>query len=185
MDEAGAAGESPTALAVIRLLLLSGFRRGEALGLRPDWIIPAGGIDFPDTKAGPQARPLGKSAIQFLQARVAANGKDAEWVFPAERGDGHFIGVRKALARVAKRAKLNGVTPHVLRHSYASIAAELGFSELTIAGLLGHAAGSVTAGYVHLDQALVTAADRVSAVIAGALDGKPEAEVISLREEAR
>jgi integrase len=126
---------------------------------------------------------LGKSAIQFLQARVAVNGKNAEWVFPAERGDGHFIGLRKALIRVAKRAKLQGVTPHALRHSYASIAAELGFSELTIAGLLGHAAGSVTAGYVHLDQALVTAADRVAAVIADALDGKPDAEVTPLHRD--
>ena len=81
------------------------------------------------------------------------------------------------LARVCKLAGLTGVTPHVLRHSYASIAAELGFSELTIAGLLGHRAGSVTAGYVHLDQALVIAADRVAAVIAGALEREPEAKV--------
>jgi integrase len=78
---------------------------------------------------------------------------------------------------------LKGVTPHALRHTFASIAGELGFSELTIAGLLGHAAGSVTAGYVHLDQALVSAADRVAGVIADALDGKPEAEVTPLREE--
>jgi integrase len=83
--------------------------------------------------------------------------------------EGHFGGLYGVMARVCKIADLKGVTPHVLRHSYASIAAELGYSELTIAGLLGHAAGSVTAGYVHLDQALVTAADRVSAVIADAL----------------
>jgi hypothetical protein len=41
----------------------------------------------------------------------------------------------------------------------------------------------VTAGYVHLDQALVSAADRVAGVIANALDGKPPAQVIPLREE--
>jgi integrase len=86
--------------------------------------------------------------------------------------------------RVCRLAGLTGVTPHVLRHSYASIAAELGYSELTIAGLLGHAAGSVTAGYVHLDQALVSAADRVAGVIGAALDGVPVAKVIPLREEA-
>ena len=88
------------------------------------------------------------------------------------------------LARVCKRAGLKGVTPHGLRHTFASVAAELGFSELTIAGLLGHSAGSVTAGYVHLDSALLTAADRVSAVIADALDGKPAAEIAPLCEAA-
>ena len=184
MNEAAADGESPTALAAIKLLLLSGFRRGEALGLRPGWIMPAGGIDFPDTKVGPQARPLGRSAINLLRKQIDDAGANAEWVFPAERGTGHYVGVPKVLARVAKRASLKGVTPHSLRRSFASIAAELGFSELTIAGLLGHSAGTVTAGYVHLDQALVAAADRVAAVIADALDDVPVAEVIPLREQA-
>lgn len=155
--------ESPTALAAIRLFLLSGFRRGEVLGLRPEWIIPSGGIDFPDTKAGPQVRPLGRAAMEVIKAQVRVVGDSSEWVFPAERGNGHFIGVRKVLARISKSAGLSAVTPHVLRHSFASVAAEIDFSELTIAGLLGHSAGSVTAGYVHLDAALLTAADRVAA----------------------
>ena len=72
--------------------------------------------------------------------------------------------------------------PHTLRHSFASIAADLGYSELVIAGLLGHSAGSVTSGYVHLDSALVSAADRVSTTIAAALAGKETAVVIPLRE---
>jgi hypothetical protein len=59
------------------------------------------------------------------------------------------------------------------------------YSELTIAGLLGHASGSVTAGYVHLDAALVSAADRMSAVIAAALDGKPDAQVVSIGKKSR
>lgn len=183
MDEAAAGGESPTALAAIRLLLISGFRRGEALGLRPEWIIPAGGIDFPDTKSGPQARPLGRTAMKLLKKRVSAIGDSSPWVFPGERGDSHYVGVPKVLARVSVRAKLKGVTPHSLRHTFASIAGDLGFSELTIAGLLGHAAGSVTSGYVHLDSSLVAAADRVSAVIAAALDGQPDAKIIPLHTE--
>jgi site-specific recombinase XerD len=167
-----ATGESLTALAAIRLLCLTGLRRNEALGLRPEWILPDGGIDFPDTKSGPQVRPIGKSAVDLLRACVATNGA-AEWVFPADRGEGHYVGLPKVLQRVAARAKVAGVTPHVLRHTFASVAADLGFSELTIAGLLGHSAGSVTSGYVHLDTALVAAADRVSATIAKVLDGKP------------
>jgi integrase len=179
LREATATNVSPAGLAAIRLLMLSGLRRSEALELKPGWLIN-NGISFPDTKTGAQMRPLGKAAMELLRARAKVEG---EWIFPGNRGEGHFVGVAKVLERVSGLAGLKGVTPHVLRHSYASIAGELGYSELTIAGLLGHAAGSVTAGYVHLDQALVSAADRVAGVIADALDGKPEAEVIPLREE--
>jgi integrase len=68
------------------------------------------------------------------------------------------------------------VTPHVLRHTFASVAGDLGFSELTIAGLLGHSARGVTQGYVHLDAALGVAADRVSAEIEKMLDGRGAAK---------
>jgi integrase len=106
--------------------------------------------------------------------------EERKWVFPADRGNGHFIGVRKVLGRVCHKAGLKGVTPHVLRHTFASVAGDLGYSELTIAALLGHAMGSVTAGYVHLDADLVTKADRVSSVLAAALDDEPTAKVIPI-----
>jgi integrase len=75
------------------------------------------------------------------------------------------------LDRVCARAGLEGVTPHVLRHTFASIAGDLGFSELTIAGLLGHSPRGVTQGYIHLDTALVTAAEKVAMEIATILNG--------------
>jgi hypothetical protein len=62
--------------------------------------------------------------------------------------------------------------PHVLRHSFASIANDLGFTEVTIAALVGHAKGSVTSKYIHtLDTALIIAADTISGYIQGLLDG--------------
>ena len=107
------------------------------------------------------------------------------WVFPASRGDGHFVGLPKALQRICAKAALEGVTLHVLRHSFAAAAAEMGFSELTIAGLLGHSVPGITARYAHVpDSALVAAADRVSARIALALDGKTDAEIIPLQRVA-
>jgi integrase len=96
---------------------------------------------------------------------------------PADRGEGHFVGVPKALGRLMAKAELSGVTPHVLRHSFASIAGDLGFSELTIAGLLGHAAGTVTAGYVQLDAALVAAAIASPEWSVTPLMRKPKGEV--------
>jgi integrase len=83
------------------------------------------------------------------------------------------------------KADLAGVTVHVLRHTFAATAAEMGFSELTIAGLLGHSIQGVTARYAHVpDSALVAAADRVSAKIGAALNGAAEMQVISLADRS-
>ncbi len=102
-------------------------------------------------------------------------------MFPAARGTGHFVGLPKVLGRLCKTAKLQDVTIHVLRHTFGSVAGELGFSTLTIAGLLGHTVPGVTARYGHVpDAALVVAANRVSAKIAAALDGE-EPKVVELR----
>src|SRR5207344_3583609 len=104
------------------------------------------------------------------------------WVFPASHGDGHLVGLPKILRRICSKAGLNAVTVHVLRHYFAATAAEMGFSELSIAGLLGHSVPGVTARYAHVpDSALVAAAGRVSARIGAALDGRGEAEVVSLQ----
>jgi integrase len=181
MREAEAAGENTTALAAIRLLLLTGLRRMEALKLsRASVDGHARCIRFEDTKSGAQLRPIGAQAVKLIEAQPARDG--SPWVFPASRGAGHFVGLPKVLDRICAKAVLEGVTLHVLRHSFAATAAEMGFSELTIAGLLGHSVPGVTARYAHVpDTALVAAADRVATCIATALDGRAEAEVVPLR----
>jgi integrase len=170
MREVAAEGEHPTGLAAVRLMLLTGFRRMEVLGLERLWFSRKEHcIRFPDTKSGAQIRVLGEAAMDCIESLPAR--EETPFVFPADWGDGHFIGVVRVLGRVCLKAKLKDVTPHVLRHTFASVAGDLGFSELTIAGLLGHSARGVTQGYVHLDTALVVAADRVSWEIAQMLDG--------------
>jgi integrase len=60
-----------------------------------------------------------------------------------------------------------------LRHSFASVAGDLGFSDSTIETLLGHATRSVTSKYVHrLDEVLIAAADRVCRTIRGYMVGR-------------
>jgi integrase len=181
LRDAEAAGENATALAVIRLLLLTGFRRMEALALPRTWIDSRTRcIRFEDTKSGAQIRPIGAEALRLIESQPVRDG--CPWVFPASHGDGYFIGLPKVLERICAKAGLAGVSVHVLRHSFAAAAAEMGFSELTIAGLLGHSVPGVTARYAHVpDSALVAAADRVATRIAAALDGKVEAQVVQLR----
>ena len=170
MSECASNGEHPTGLAAIRLMLLTGFRRMEALGLERDWVSIRGGhVDFPDTKGGAQVRVIGRDAAACIAAQPKREG--SPFVFPADWGDGHFVGVVRVLDRVCARAGLADVTPHTLRHTFASLAGDLNFSELTIKGLLGHAPRGVTQGYVHLDAALVVAANQVAGRMAELLDG--------------
>jgi integrase len=73
MRAAETAGEHPTGLAAIRLLLLTGFRRLEGLGLRREWLnVEQAAIRFPDTESGAQFRVIGLSAVELLLAQPQA-----------------------------------------------------------------------------------------------------------------
>lgn len=171
MRQAEADGEHPTGLAAIRLLLLTGFRRMEGLGLQRPWLdSEEGAIRFPDTKSDRQIRAIGRAAVDLLLAQPTVD--KSPFFFPADWGDGHFIGVVRVLDRVCALARLEDVTPHTLRHTFGSVAGDLGFSELTIRPLLGHAPRGITQRYVHLDVALKLAADTTAREIANLLAGR-------------
>jgi integrase len=174
MRAAEQAGEHPTGLAAIRLLLMTGFRRMEGLGLQRAWLNPDEGlVRFPDSKSGAQLRVIGQAAVDLLSAQPKTG---SPFFFPADWGEGHFIGVVRVLDRVCAAAGLEDVTPHTLRHTFASVAGDLGFSELTIAALLGHAARGVTQRYIHIDEALKLAATRTSDEISSLLGAERPAE---------
>ena len=146
----------PIALAMARFLALSGWRRGEALALTwPEVDLETRTARLVDTKTGASLRPPSRDACNVLRALPRLG----ELVFPASGTANKPIWLR-----VARRAALGtDVTPHVLRHSFASIAADLDYSELTIAALVGHKKASVTSKYAHhADAVLLQAADAVS-----------------------
>jgi integrase len=117
----------------------------------------------------PSTTGASPTSVELLLAQPQTT--KSPYFFAADWGGGHFVGIVRVLDRVCAKAGLADVTPHTLRHSFASVAGDLGFSELTIAALLGHAARGVTQRYVHIDEALRMAADKVAAEIAGILDG--------------
>ncbi len=168
-------GGNPVAIRAARVLALTGCRRGEIYKLRKSEIdLHNSCLRLGDTKAGQQVRPIGRAAIAIL-ALPLFNDESA-YVFPAAHGDGHLTDA-KLFRRACHAARLEGISLHTLRHSFASVALELEYSEMTVAGLLGHRSHSVTSRYAHhVDRALVTAADRVSTLIAARIDGKEEAE---------
>lgn len=84
-----------------------------------------------------------------------------------------LVGFPKLWKKMLKDTALAGVTPHVLRHSFSSVANDLGFTEATIGALMGHSSGTVTGRYIHtVDALLIMAADTVAGHIQGLLDGK-------------
>ena len=169
LREAEADLEHPKGIAVIRLLLLTGFRRLEALSLEREWLLEEeNAVHFATTKTGAQRRVIGRAAVDLLLSQPDTGSR---FFFPADWGEGHFVGVVRVLDRVCQRAGIENVTPHVLRHTFASVAGGLGYSELTIAALLGHASRGITQRYVHIDEPLRAAATAVAQQISLWLDG--------------
>jgi integrase len=151
----------PAAVAATRFLAVTGWRSGEALGLQ--WTnldLPRRTATLPDTKTGKSIRPLSKAACNVLKGIQQSD----RLAFPATRGNGQMNGYAKLFQRIAKLESLpKDITPHVLRHSFASLAADLGYSESTIAALIGHQGRSVTSRYTHAaDAVLLAAADSVA-----------------------
>ena len=175
----------PPAVAATRLIALTGFRRGEAISLRwRDVDLTRRTATLSDTKTGKSIRPLSRAACDVLRGL----SRTGELVFLASRGDGRMTGFPRHWARIAKLGALPAdVTPHVLRHSFASLASDLGYSEPTIAALVGHAGRSITSRYVHsADAVLLAAADAVADRTAELMgDGRAPGVVVELQKRAR
>jgi|SRR5579862_7280448 len=170
LSKALADSENPTAVLAIKLLAITGCRRGEIERLTwPEVDLSGQCLRLKNTKEGPNIRPVGSTVIGLLK-NLPMDGK---FVLRGYSADRSFGTLRKPWQRIMRTAGLDHLTPHGLRHAYASIAADLGFAEPTIGALLGHhTTGSVTCRYIHhIDSALIAAADAVSSRIWAALNG--------------
>jgi integrase len=171
----------PPTIAAARFLALTGWRAGEAMNLR--WrevdLVRRTAV-LADSKTGRSMRPLSHAACEALGSRGVG-----ELVFPPARREGPSPGFTQAFRNLARLGGLpHDVTPHVLRHSFASLAADLGYSEPTIAALVGHAGRTMTSRYIHsADVVLLAAADAVASAICDRMGlVKPAAKVVELRQ---
>ena len=156
----------PPAIAAIRLLALTGCRRGEILNLGWDDVDrTAGDLRLQDAKAGPRMVPLTKPVIRVLDAIPRQPG--SAWVIAGQRPGKPLTGLHHYWRPVRERAGLHDVRIHDLRHSYASRALALGEALPVIGKLLGHSKLETTARYAHLARdSAQEAAGRVAASIA-------------------
>lgn len=181
---------SPHAVGAIRLLLFTGCRLREILGLEWQHVdLDRGLLFLPDSKTGRKTIVLNAPAMavlaslphigRYVIAGAAAGSKDEK-----PRAD-----LRRPWETICRRAGIRGVRIHDLRHTHASIAAAGGLGLPVIGKLLGHKQAATTARYAHLD---IDPQRRASEFIGARLvesmgevpAGPPAAEVIRLRPKA-
>ena len=194
LTDALAAHPNRTSANAIRLMVLTGARRGEVLGARWDmfdlevgiWVKPSS-----HTKQRLERRvPLSAAALELLRAmrrRTQAaisfrapgdppHRRQRTWVavcrlaglaeeISPRNKNGNGIISKDGSSRILWRAT---VRLHDLRHTYASILASEGLSLPIIGALLGHTQPETTARYAHLlDDLLRAATERVGALVTG------------------
>ena len=164
-------GENATAIAAIRLLILTGCRKSEILTLQWEHVdFDRAFLRLPDSKTGERIIPLGAPALELLAALTRIEGNP--YVLPGEKEEQHLVGLPRVWERIRKRAKLQDVRLHDLRHSFASVGASAGMGLPIVGKLLGHRDPKTTARYAHIaDDPAKAAADRISGTIAAAMKG--------------
>jgi integrase len=184
----------PPAADAIRLIALTGCRRGEAAGLR--WRhVERGRILLP-TREHKSGKRTGKpriialpAAAQAIIARQPAGGPD-DFVFSPARGEGGAIELTHVWDKVRAEAKLPAdVTLHGLRHSTASHMAMAGAEASQIMAALGHSQLSTVQRYIHFAKNAREALGEKAAAVALAgmavADRKASAEVVKLKGRRR
>ncbi len=156
--------EPSIAARAISLMLLTGLRRSEALGLRWSEVdLDRGLVILEDSKTGASIRPLSRGAVALLSSLP----RSSAYVFPGAGMTGRLIAVERVWRRVRREAGLTDCCIHTLRHSFASLAVSSGVSLYLVGKALGHKTPGMTARYAHCaPAAMQEAAEAVSRSLA-------------------
>lgn len=153
--------------ALIELLYATGLRVSELLSLKPgDVQLDAGYLTCIGKGDKERLVPLGHEAADWVR-RYAAEGRGAllrgrktPWLFVNAKGGGRLsrVGFWKILKEYGIKAGVaRGLSPHVLRHSFATHLLERGADLRAIQMMLGHADLSTTQIYTHVLEARLRA----------------------------
>ncbi|MGO9045725.1 MAG: tyrosine-type recombinase/integrase [Xanthobacteraceae bacterium] len=163
---------------IVRLLLMTGARSAEVMGMRWGDVDLGSGVWSKPASTTKQKQdhivPLSAPA-RMLLTEIAAKQKKplGAWVFPSSNNTtGHTLTIERAWVTICRVASLENLRVHDLRHSFASELVSSGASLALIGALLGHSNPTTTARYAHLyDDPMRKAVETVGATITAA--GKP------------
>ena len=173
---------SPYVPAAIKLLVFTGARLGEMLGLRWEWIdFERGEARLPDSKTGAKTVHLPPPALAVLAELPRIEGNPH--VIVGGVAGAALVNLEKPWRCIRKAVGLDDVRLHDLRHAFASVAASSGLGLPIIGKMLGHSQPQTTARYAHLAADPVkSAATAVAGKIAAAMSaGNKPARVAELR----
>jgi site-specific recombinase XerD len=144
----------PRHYALIMLMYSSGLRVSEAVRLRADDLVPDRGVIIVRGGKGRKDRiaPLSKAMLAAVR-RFRAPDEPSPFLFPGDSPDRHLTSrsAQKILAKACERAGIQRrITPHALRHSFATHLHEDGTDIRNIQVLLGHASSRTTDVYTHV-----------------------------------
>lgn len=169
------------AVAAIRLLMLTGCRAGEILGLQWSHVdLDRGILNLPTSKTGAKKVLIGAAALKVLAELPRVEGNP--YVIVGEAKDKPRSDLKRPWKRITAHAGLLDLRLHDLRHSFASVgvASNLGLS--IVGKLLGHASPTTTARYAHIaDSAERRALNDIESKIAAAAGLIATADVVRIK----
>jgi integrase len=173
-------GHDRDACDAVRLLMLTGARKMEILGMEWDAVTGPCAV-LEDAKAGPRAIWFNTPAQEIIERRRAlGNGK---WVFPSRSGNSPRRSLDRGWSHLRNEAGAPALRLHDLRHHFAAVGVSNGIDLKFVGALLGHHDIDSTLIYAHLATAsLAKSAGRVSKLIDQAMRGaEPEPDGASSR----
>lgn len=157
---------------LLKFLLFTGLRRGEALGAQwSDYDPQTRTLKLRQTKAGAGRHVLlNEAAVRVLEEAPRVEGND--YLFPGRKAGSPLAEPKFIHERVCQRAGIQDFRIHDLRHSFASLAASGGASIYSIAKLLGHSQVSTSQRYAHFaDDALRAISEQVAETVEATREG--------------
>jgi integrase len=159
------ASRNHRAAMAIRLLILTGARRGEVLSASWDQFDLDRGVWTKPSAHTKQKRtehvPLSTAVLDLLKAWKAQAPRDSPHLFPGDAEGKPIQVIKRAWASICREAGLSDVRMHDLRHTYASHLVSSGLSLAIVGRLLGHTQAQTTHRYAHLADGALRAATEV------------------------